>query len=57
MANAARGAKRLVLDIIVLVHSYKGSAPRAADTARYARASKNTGKCEGGGKRPMIWRN
>ena len=35
---------------------YKGSAPRAADAARYARARKTTTKCEGGRKkRPMIW--
>ena len=35
---------------------YKGSAPRAADAARYARARKIlTNKCEGGSKkRPMI---
>ena len=36
---------------------YKGSAPRAADAARYARARKNATKtCKGGRKRrPMIW--
>ena len=35
--------------------SYKRSAPRAADTARYACARKISTKCEGGReKRPMI---
>ena len=33
---------------------YKGSAPRAGDAARYARARKNTTKSEGGRKRPMV---
>ena len=38
-----------------MVVTYKGSAPRAADAARHARARKNTTKCEGGRKkRAMI---
>ena len=40
---------------------YKGSAPQAADAARYARARKNTTKCETGRRAekrgPMIWCN
>ena len=38
------------------IYMYKGSAPRAADAARYARAKKiSTNKCEGGRKkRSMI---
>ena len=41
----------------VMVSTNKCSAPRAADTARYARASKNATKtCKGGRtKRPIIW--
>ena len=32
------------------VREYMGPAPRAADSARYARARKNTTNCEGGQK-------
>ena len=47
----------------VLQYCYKGSDPRAAYTARYARDGRiirtsTTNKCEGGRKeRPMIWCN
>ena len=41
---------------VVLDGVYKGSAPRAADAAPYARARNDTTKCEGARiKRPMIW--
>ena len=37
--------------ITIFCWLYKGSAPRAADATRYARARKNTAKCEGGTKK------
>ena len=44
------GFQRVVCNIY-----YKGSAPRAADAAHYARARENATKCEGGTKIRGPW--
>ena len=41
---------------IIFVCWYNGSAPRAADAARYPRERKNTNKCEGGRKQAHVLR-